>query len=826
MRLASSGRWPAMWLCFLGVLAGTVHAVPQLPSVPQPAEKLNISIVDENGVAVPQALVLLTNADKKARCDTDFAGRCQLTSLASGTYQLHIEKLGFYRLDLPEVHVPNTASLDVTLSHEQEVRETVDVVESPPAIEPQKTADTETLSQREILNVPYPTTRDIRNALPLLPGVIMDQSGQLHVGGASRTQTLSLLDGFDVSQPVAGFLEMRINADAVRTVDVEAGRYSAQYGRGDSLLGMNTGIGNDRYVFTATNFVPSFQTRKGVHFDQWVPRATLSGPIKRGKIWFYVAPELEYNQDIINELPEGQDRATSWRTGNLLKLQANFTSANIFTAEFLVNNYHAPHAGLSALVPLPSTIDQRGNVYVGALKDQHYFKSGTLLELGFAADDFTGRQQPVGSNPYVLTPEGAQGSFYSATRGSARREQWIANVYLPPGQWHGRHEFRVGADLDRLSYHRSFQRAPISLVREDDTLARLITFTSFARATDNNFQTGLYFQDRWTPTDRLLVEGGVRTDWDEIIRTPVTAPRLGATYMLDRNGDTKLSAGAGFFYLATNLDVVSRPRTGQRLDSFYSADGLTQLGPATVTEFFVNEEPLRQPRSTNLSAGLERKLPRAVYLRADFLRKRVSDIFLFVPLGGSAQLVGPYLLTNGRQDHYDAFTITIRHSFSNTYPMMISYTRSSARTNALLDYSVDNIALGPQQGGRLPWDSPNRIIGWGWFPFVKKLDVGYSLEWRDGFPFTALDQQAQIVGQADSFRFPRYFTVALAAERRFHFRTLYLAIRATAENVTGRENPIFVNNNVDSPHFLTFSGLGHRNFSGRIRFLGRKRSKP
>jgi hypothetical protein len=801
----------AVLLCALCVLAGL--CLPAEAQAPSPAQtyRLAIEIGDENGAGVPNALVTLRAAQKEWRCESDFAGHCEFLAVA---------KLSFYMMDLPEVRVPETRALDITLAHEQEVRETVDVVESPPAIDPAKTSGTETLEQREILNVPYPTSRDIRNALPLLPGVIMDHGGEIHIAGSSRQEILNTLDGFDVSQPVAGFLEMRVNADAVRTIDAESTRYSAQYGRGDSVLAMATAIGDDKFRFAATNFLPSFQDRKGLHFNEWTPRATLSGPLKRGRVWFYEAPEVEYDLEIIKELPADQDRTTMWRTGNLAKLQANLSNANIFTAEFLVNNYHEPNASLSALTPIAATLNQHGAVYIGQLKDQHYFKSGMLLENGFAADDFSGSQSPQGDLPSVLTPEGWQGSNYAATRGSARRLQWITNAYLAPVRWHGRHEVRLGGDLDRLTYHRTYRRTPISILGEDGALARLVDFTPRSRANDNNFQKSLYIQDRWSPHDRLVIEGALRSDWDQFVERATAAPRLSGSYVVDRDGQTKLVGGAGLFYLATNLDLTSRPRTGERVDTFYAPDGGT-VEETVISRFFTHPESLQAPRGLNWSLGLERELPRQVYLRMEFVQRRVDNDFLYVPVAGPEQFGGDFLLTNRRQERYQAVTATLRHSFHNVYPVLVSYTRSAARSNAVLDYSVDTIALGPQREGALPWDAPNRLLAWGWLPFIKKLDMGYAFEWRDGFPFSVVNEQQLIVGAPDSWRFPRYFTASLAMERRFRLKKMNLAVRATAEDVTGRLNPFAVNNNIDSPEFHSFTGTGHVAVTGRIRFLGR-----
>ncbi len=811
-----------VWLrmiCATGLLlAMSVSA--QQPQPGPPPDRLTVILVDENGVAVPGAQLVLSGTQHTYRCETDFAGRCNFLSLPPGSYSLDVSKRGFYRLDT-SLRFPATTAMDVTLTHEQEIRETVNVLGSPPTIDPQRTSRAETLTSRDILNVPFPTSRDIRNALPLLPEVVMDMSGQIHVAGAARLETLNLMDGFDISQPAPGFMEMRANTDSIRAIDVDTGRYSVQYGHGTNILGLNTGMGDDRFRFTATNFVPSFQNRKGLHFNQWVPRATISGPIKRGKIWFYEAPEAEYDQTIIPELPAGQDRATSWRTGNLTKFQANVAQSDILTTEFLINNLHAPNSGLTAFAPLPSTINTRGQAFLAAIKDQHYFRSGTLLEFGFADIDYSGSAHPQGNEPYALIPEGARGSYYANTDGSSRRLQWITNAFLAEKHWLGQHEIQTGLEFDRVNYHRLFDRAPVDILREDGTLDRRLVFTPTANARESNFQGGFYVQDRWAPRQRLLISGGVRLDWDEIVRTPAFGPRVAATYLLRENGSTKFSAGVGVFYSDSDLESLSRARAGTRLDYFFAPDGVTLLGSPVQTRFLVNDDVLRQPRFVDFSAGLEQKLPGAVYIRAEYIGKRGRNGLTFVNTAGPSQLLGDFTLINARQDHYDALQLTARHTFRELYPIMVSYTRSSARSNTLIDYSVDNVALGTQQGGPVPWDAPNRVVAWGWSPFVKKFMLGYAVEWHNGFPFTIVNESQQIVGRPDSIRFPAYFTLTASLERRFHVFGIDLALRGTVENLTGRQNPDAVNNNISSPHFLTFSGLGHRAFSARIRFLGR-----
>ena len=58
-------------------------------------------------------------------------------------------------------------------------------------------------------------THDYRNALNFIPGVVQDNFGQIHVAGAQTYQTLTLLDGFNVTQPANGQLLVRVSTDAL-----------------------------------------------------------------------------------------------------------------------------------------------------------------------------------------------------------------------------------------------------------------------------------------------------------------------------------------------------------------------------------------------------------------------------------------------------------------------------------------------------------------------------------------------------------------------------------------------------------------------------------
>jgi hypothetical protein len=435
-------------------------AYPGLAQTQPDAHKLDITVVDENGVAVRSALVVLTAVSQTAsprRCETDFAGHCSITSLPAATFQLRVDKQGFYAVSLPSVRPETTAAVDITLSHLQEVRSVVNVSESPSAIDPAQVSSKEQISGIDIIDIPYPATHDYRNVLNFIPGVVQDASGQPHVAGAQTYQTVTLLDGFNVTQPANGLLLVRVSTDGFRSIEVEPSREPAEYGKGSGgVLSLNTGIGSDQFHIIATNFIPSLQNKNGIALDQWTPRITFSGPIRTRKIWFFDALEGEYDNFIITQLPSNADADHFWRAGNLAKVQANISSRNILTTSLLFNYLDDQHAGLSPLQPVPSTPSDVEFAYVGTVKDQHYFSGGELWETGFNVDQYNLALTPAGTQPYYETLDTAGGNYYLNSQTHARRWQGLSNLYFRPRYAHGRHDIKVGVDLDRIDYDAQF----------------------------------------------------------------------------------------------------------------------------------------------------------------------------------------------------------------------------------------------------------------------------------------------------------------------------------------------------------------------------------
>ncbi|MGA7522009.1 MAG: TonB-dependent receptor [Acidobacteriaceae bacterium] len=814
-----------------GLAAFAQHPSPPAAVSSPAASSVTLTVVDQNGVLVPGAQVTLQEPGLPAfRTITDYDGHCSWVLRKPASYSIRVEKQGFYLTAASDID-PNLKFLRLVLTHQEMLQQEVNVHASTPGIDTEQISDKITLAVPEIVNVPFPTNRDIRNLLPFTPSVVPDEYGQMHVAGGDTYMTLDSLDGFDIRSPITGDLDLHISTDAVRSIDTETTRYPVEYGRSTAgVIALTTGTGDNKFRYDATNFIPSVRNLNGLRFDTMEPRVTVSGPIRRDRLWFFDAIDMQYSDIYIPELPTNADTNHLIQGSNFIKFQQNLGSRNTLTAALLWNDFHSPYDGLSAINPQQSTDNHDIVAWLPYLQEQHSFRNNMLVNTGFGVMRYREGFEPHGNLPYDVTPELPTGSNFESSTSRSQREEGYLNLYFPPVHWQGSHQLRAGIDLDHVGSRETDTFAPINYLREDRTLLRRSVFPSFAPFRLHNVEIGAYGEDRWTPVKGLLIEPGLRFDWDEIIRGPLWSPRIAMNYSPHiGNSKTTFSAGIGEYYEHTQLEYLAQAFTGVRDDTLYAPDGTTPLGPPLQTTFLQNEDTgnLHEAHALNWSLGLQHMLPHDTWFVASYMQKHVTHEFVYTSQNGPAAFYGTYLLTSDRQDHYHAWEVEARHAFSGGYTLFGAYTHSSATANAALDYVPSLSILGPQQPGPRPWDTPNRVISWGWlpawapwFPSVhKNWDFVYTLLWNTGFPFDSINANQQIAGPAGSHRFPDFLSVSPGLEWRFHFHGKYFGIRGLYENATNASDPDVVYNNVDSPQYLTFAQPLGRGFTTRIRLI-------
>jgi len=819
-------------VCFLTLAAFCI--TPALAGV-----LISGRVVDENkiplsGVRVSVEAPSDTPSAKRAiqAEASDAAGLFHLEIPAEGLFQVTASREGFLLFHMRDLKLERNSALEIQMNHVRELAESVDVRYSPPSIDPDETSTVRRLDGQAILNTPVPASQDFRNSLPLIPGVVQDNTGQTHFNGGNAVSTKYRLNGFDISDPVSRELTTRLNVDAIQEMEWDANGFSSGKGEGSAgTLEIRTQMGDDRWRFGGTNFVPGVGAQDGVYLNHWSPRIMFSGPIRKGRGWFHNAFDMYYVADTVSDLPKGQNRANSLAGSNLTRFQWNIRENQILTGSYLINLSDARKIGLSVLTPEEATINRRQNLQVATVKDQ-FLMGGGLLEVGLAVTTGYFRASPQGSNSYVITPFGASGNFFRDETLHSNRQEWLVNEYLKPLQWHGTHQIAVGVNGERSSLDQLLYRRDVAVVRVDGSLVRDVHFLGPPNRTATMLEAYGYAMDKWNPISSLTIEGGLRMQWNEYAGAVPPAPGVAAAWTPGKLGGTKFSAGWGVFYDPLTLRTLAQSHEQTSISTFYSPAGMP-LGIPVTSAFVVRPGDLRLARYAVSSFSVERRLPGNVNGRVNLTSREGSRGLAFNPFRTDPSYLG-FELENIARQRYRAAEFSFRKTFLAKYQWFAGYTRSAASSNAVVAYSIENPLLSPQAGGPLAWDAPNRAIAWSWMPIEKSWFPGFLRpivgetdfqilgDYRSGFPFTVTNEAGSLVGKPNGYRFPAYFTLNLALERKFPFRGYIWAFRAGLINAMNRQNPNVVNSDYDSPEFMTFGRGQARAVNVRLRFVGRK----
>lgn len=803
-------------------------------SVSVQAAELRGHVTNENDLPVAGARVTVhppvPGLAAPVQTQTNPDGAFSLTVKNPGDYLVDVDRQGYYQMTDRPVHIQGTVEVTLVVNTVREVFQSVDVNGKPSPVDITQPDNQERLTGTEVNDVPYPSTHSFRNSLRLLPGVVQDASGALHFNGSSENQVQYQLNGFNLTDPITGEFRTNLAVEGIRSVDYSSGRYSPEYGKGSAgVLAIRTENGTDAFHYTATDFIPGVDIQQGLRLGSWYPRFGISGPIVRGSAWFSDTFDSEYNTALVTGLPSGQNTRSGWAGSNLLHTQFNLTPRNILFADFLVNIDNENRYGLGALDPVSTTLTYETREYFGSLRDQIYFGHGALVEFGYAHNQFALDQTPQGQNPYIYSTTGRSGNYFVTSTQGATRDEGLIHGYAPQFHFFGTHEIEAGTDIDALHYDGDFHRTGYQVVGLAGQVLFQTSFTGPGVFGVDDRQIGEWVLDTWRLSKRLQVNAGFREDWDQLVGAYGASPRLSFSWAPFKAGHTRVAGG-----FSVTHDEVPLDPFGRILDQ----TALTTVpGSAPAPTTFARGPSLKIPRATNWNLTVDHEVSEHLFLSANYLRRRGTDGFNFIntsapdappsllplPNGASA---GTYDLANLRRDDYDSAGFSVRQTFTGQYEWMASYTRSRAQTNALIDVNTpESLAILPAFVP-MPWDSPNRFLGWFYLPLpFKKWAISGLADARTGFPFSVQQETALVAGPVNSHRYPFNFDLNLAIERMVTLRGYRFALRGGVNNLTNQLNPTAVNNTIGSPQYLQFLGFEGRHFVVRIRFFGRAGAK-
>ncbi len=494
-------------------------------------------VVDEDGAPVRDAKVEATGVWAG---QTDPTGSFTFSLPKEANLFITIEREGYYAIKDQPVHLDNTLEVTFVMNSVHEVFQSENVNAQASPVDVGQTQTEEHLSGTEVNDIPFTNSHSLQNALGMFPGAVQDTAGALHLNGAEGNQVLYLFNGFNITNPITGQFQTLIPVEGIRSVDLSSGQTSAEFGKGSAgVLQVNTETGTDRFHYTATDFVPGVDIKQGVRIGNWYPRFGVSGPISKGRAWFSEMFQSEYTQALITGLPSGQNTRSGWAGSDILHGQVNLSSSNILFADFLVNISNQGRVGLGIFNPVETTSQVNSRQYLGSIKEQKYFGRGALVEVGYAHNDFSLANKPLGDSLYVLAPEGNSGNNYVHSQQSATRDAVLLQAFLPKFQWLGTQQIQMGTDSDWLRYHADFRRTGYEVLGLSGQLLSETLFSKPAQFHTRDTELSAYVVDTWRIARRLQLSLGLRGDHDQSIDATGWSPRVAFSWSPFESGKTK-----------------------------------------------------------------------------------------------------------------------------------------------------------------------------------------------------------------------------------------------------------------------------------------------
>jgi hypothetical protein len=342
---------------------------------------------------------------------------------------------------------------------------------------------------------------------------------------------------------------------------------------------------------------------------------------------------------------------------------------------------------------------------------------------------------------------------------------------------------------------------PITVVNPRGEPVRVVEFGPAGRLDPSEINAGGGIRDLWDVNSRLQLDLGLRLDGGAS-ESAVFGPRAGVRILLDAEGRTTFRASAGRYVGRVPLAAKSYAGFPVRTETYMDpADGRV-TGTYVYTPALA---PLPLPRADAVALEVEHRLTPSLEIQGAIRRRFGSHLpTLDVPLeGGFTTLVG-----TGESD-YRELQLAVRKTLPKESLIFVSYVwaKSLGESNdfGTIFTNLDTPLLDRNARSVNPADVPHRLRGWGTFSLPRRIVVSPAVDWRTGFPFSALDMTQHFIGVPNVLRYPIYFSADVTAFKTFDILGRQMDLGLQLFNLTAHENPRDVIAVVGSPRFGQFS---------------------
>jgi hypothetical protein len=301
------------------------------------------TITDSSSAAIVGATVTATNIETNAQraAKTGAAGEYRFDLLPVGHYSIHVEAPGFAAGEIKGIDllVGTTSAANLPLKPGSSA-ETVQVQANNQLVDPEKSDVSIAVTPRQINDLPL-NGRDFANLAILAPGVKQVDSydptknryAVYAVNGSTGRNTNTTVNGVDNKDNTVGGAVMQLPLEAVQEFIISPNRFSAANGRSEgAALNVVTKSGTNLFhgsaygffrtqTFQTNNYFAKLGNQPKPDYSRQQYGGSLGGPIRRDKDFGFFAYEGLRERSSISVNPDSFDELTL--VAQLAKQQPN-----------------------------------------------------------------------------------------------------------------------------------------------------------------------------------------------------------------------------------------------------------------------------------------------------------------------------------------------------------------------------------------------------------------------------------------------------------------------------------------------------------------------
>jgi len=450
------------------------------------------------------------------------------------------------------------------------------VTEKKLLIDPSTAAMSANIPSEEFRDLPI--DRDYKSMTPILPHANSSFFGdEVNFAGATGAGNKYFVDGVETTDPFLGATGTELPYNFVKELQVRTGGYEAEYRSAlGGIVNVISHSGGNEFHGQGFGFFVNNQftgdPRLGVgepvtgDFTEYDIGINLGGPIKRDKLWFFVAYNPTFRrQDVdIPGLGFYPDETTKHIFAGKLDWRATKRTNVMLTilgdpsTRHAVGDYvfGAPVTPLAFENPDPALMDITAGSTNIMLRGTHMFSDAFFMEGSISRNTRWHEQKgltELGREEFTFID--TETGTYSGGMGEnldVQSEQYTVDARAT---WMlGRHTLKGG--LEYRDNMLDFREDNHFLYRYGDSSYTDIHFTTYDGTVRNRIPS-VFVQDTWRVTDRLRINAGLRWDGQFLIDssgdvaqriTDQYQPRAGLVYQPGTLGSQKLFGSYGRFY--------------------------------------------------------------------------------------------------------------------------------------------------------------------------------------------------------------------------------------------------------------------------------------